>query len=228
MERTVLNEYRRNGTETLFQARLYDYTLCSAVRVCFQLFHLGNEKNVFKKIVYTGLFKSGNGNAHNVAAPFLGNKVVFRQLLLDPFGICAGLIHFVYRNYYRNTCRFCVIDCFNRLRHDTVIRRNDEDCDISRLCASRSHSGERFVTGGIKEGDIFIADFYPVSTDGLRDSACLACRNVCVADGIEKRRLAVVNVTHNADDRRTLHKSFRGVLCVLGKELFFNRYNNFL
>ena len=40
-------------------------------------------------------------------------------------------------------------------------------------------------------------------TDVLRDAAGLGRRNAGLADGVEQRRLAVVDVTHDGDDRRT-------------------------
>jgi hypothetical protein len=56
------------------------------------------------------------------------------------------------------------------------------------------------------------------SADGLRDAAGLAVRHMGVADGVEQRGLAVIDVAHDGDDRRARLK----VLGVLG-ELGFQR-----
>ena len=42
-----------------------------------------------------------------------------------------------------------------------------------------------------------------ISADVLRDAAGLAARDARAADRVEQRRLAVVDVTHDGDDRRT-------------------------
>ena len=45
-----------------------------------------------------------------------------------------------------------MVDRFHSLRHDSVIRRHDQDDDIGYLRAARPHGGERFMTGSIQEG----------------------------------------------------------------------------
>ena len=42
-----------------------------------------------------------------------------------------------------------------------------------------------------------------VRADVLRDAARFAAGHVGLADGVEQRGLAVVDVTHDGDDRRT-------------------------
>ena len=123
------------------------------------------------------------------------------ELLLYLVGICGGLIHLVYRNYYRKISSLCVIYRFYRLRHDTVICRNNEYCDISSQRTSCTHSCKRFMSGCIKECDVPAACLYSVSTDVLCDTACLACGNVCVSYSVKKRCFTMVNVSHNNNDR---------------------------
>ena len=77
----------------------------------------------------------GNGNADCVAAPFLGNKLVFGKLLQNS----VGLIHFIYRNDNLNACGLCVADGLNGLGHDAVISGNNKDCNVGCHCASESH-----------------------------------------------------------------------------------------
>ena len=49
---------------------------------------------------------------------------------------------------------------------------------------------------------------YLVCADVLRDAAGLFRHHVRLADGVEKRRLAVVHVPHDRDDRRSRHPDF--------------------
>ncbi len=58
------------------------------------------------------------------------------------------------------------------------------------------------MAGRVDEGDLLAVLLDLVGTDVLRDAACLAGNHVGVADGVEQRRLAVVDVTHDRHDRR--------------------------
>ena len=111
------------------------------------------------------------------------------------------------------------------LGHDSVVSRNYEDRDIGRLCASRSHRGKRLVSGGVEEGKLSVADLYSVSTDVLCDTACLSGGYVRVSYSIEERGLAVVNVTHYADNGCAVNQLILGVLGLV-EELFFDGYND--
>jgi hypothetical protein len=55
----------------------------------------------------------------------------------------------------------------------------------------------------VEERDILVVDGYHGSTDVLRDTACLAVRHTGGTDGIQQGSLTMVNVTHDADNRRS-------------------------
>ena len=95
-----------------------------------------------------------------------------------------------------------VADRLDRLRHHTVVGRDHEDRDVGDLRAARPHGGERLVARRVDERDATIAAIDLVRADALRDAAGLARDDVRVADRVEQRRLAVVDVTHDGDDRR--------------------------
>ena len=79
----------------------------------------------------------------------------------------------------------------------------------------------------IKESDLLSVDIYNICPDMLGDTARLFVDHVRMADRIQKRRLTMVNVTHDADYRRTLlHLAL--VLLVLLKQLFYYVYDFFL
>ena len=96
-----------------------------------------------------------------------------------------------------------VLDRFFRLRHDAVVSGDHEYHDVGRLCTARAHRGERRVTGRIEERDATLRNLHVVRTDVLRDAARFAARDARLADVVEQRRFAVVDVTHDRDDRRT-------------------------
>ena len=118
-------------------------------------------------------------NADNIAAPFFGNKPVLGKLLLNAVGISSVLIDFIYRNNYADACRLGMVDCFDRLRHDSVICGNNKDCNIRYLSAARTHRSKRFVTGRVEKCNLTAVDVYHIRTDMLRDSARFTCGYVC-------------------------------------------------
>ena len=71
------------------------------------------------------------------------------------------------------------------------------------LGAARAHRGERRVARGIEEGDHALRRFDVVRADVLGDAAGFARRDLGAADVVEQRGLAVVDVAHDGDHRRT-------------------------
>ena len=101
------------------------------------------------------------------------------------------------------------------LRHDAVVRRHHEDGDVRGLRAAGTHGGERLVARGVEEGDLLAADLHGVGADVLGDAARLARGDAGLADVVQQRGLAVVDVAHDGDDRRTGEEVLLGILDVL-------------
>ena len=111
-------------------------------------------------------------------------------------------------------------DRLDRLRHHLVVGRDDEHDDVGDLRAARAHGRERLVARRVEERDVPVARQRDViGADVLRDAARLARDDVGLPDVVEQRRLAVVDVTHDRDDRRTRHELFGRVLDDVGLEL---------
>ena len=109
-------------------------------------------------------------------------------------------------------------DRLDRLRHDTVVGRDHEHRDVGHLRAAHPHRGERLVTRRVDERDRAVAVTHLVRTDVLGDAAGLAAHDVGVTDRVEQRRLAVVDVTHDGDDRRArLEQRLVVFLVVVGE-----------
>ena len=68
----------------------------------------------------------------------------------------------------------------------------------------------------VEEGDLAAVDDGLVGADVLGDPACLGVDDGGLADRVEQRRLAVVDVTHDRDDRRPGGEIVVGVLEHLG------------
>ena len=97
-----------------------------------------------------------------------------------------------------------MVDSFLRLRHHVVVSGDDDDSDVGDLCTTSTHSGEGFVTWRIKEGNALTTlEADAVGTDMLGDPPCFTSDDIGIAQAVEERRLTVVDVPHDGDDRRT-------------------------
>jgi len=102
--------------------------------------------------------------------------------------------------------------------HDSVVRCNDHDCDVRDLGAAGAHGREGLVARRIEEDDVAAVLDDLAGADVLSDAAALPGRDLGCSDRIEERRLAVVDVAHDRDDRGARLKEARVVLLI---ELLF-------
>ncbi|CDA60994.1 conserved domain protein [Clostridium sp. CAG:169] len=214
-EGTVLHQDGSDRTSALIEFCFDDSTLCQTVRVCFQLFYLSHQQDVFQQVLNAHLGLCRNRNTDDVAAPFLRYQLVLGQLLHNLIRVCSRFIHFVDSNDDRNASRFCVVDRLNGLRHDAVVGSYNQHCNIGDVRTARTHSGKRLMSRGIQEGDWLAADVDLVRTDVLGDTACLGGGDIRMTNGVKDGGLTVVYVTHNNNDRRTLYLLFVLILAVV-------------
>ena len=102
-----------------------------------------------------------------------------------------------------------MVDRFCSLRHHTVVRCNYQNGDISGVCSTHTHCGKCFVTRSIQECDLLTFDGYHIRTDVLCDTTCLTVGYISLTDRIQQGSFSVVNVSHNADNRRSRNEIFR-------------------
>lgn len=94
-----------------------------------------------------------------------------------------------------------MIDSLNGLRHNAVVCRNHEHDHVGNFRTAGTHSGKCFVTRGIDERDLTAVDIDHRSANVLGNAASFLIGNARRANRVEQRGLAVVNVTHNDNDR---------------------------
>ena len=205
MQCTFLYQYGCYRTTPLIQLGLDHQTSCPALRICFQFQHVCGKQDHFQQVVNAFAGLCGNRNEDRRTAPVFCNQFVLGQFLFYSVDICARLIDLVDCNDDLDAGCLCMVDRFYGLRHNTVIRCDYQDRDIRGVCATHTHGSKCFVSRRIQEGDHTIVYLYRVCADMLCDTAGLTVRNVCLTDRIQKGSLTMVNVTHNADDRRSLH-----------------------
>ncbi len=126
----------------------------------------------------------------------------FGQLGLHAVRVGVGLVDLVERDDDRHLRRLGVVDRFERLGHHAVVGGHHDHRDVGDPRAARAHRGERLVARGVEEDDAAVVLDDLARADVLRDAAPLAGRHVGGPDRVEQARLAVVDVTHDRDDRR--------------------------
>ena len=141
-----------------------------------------------------------------VAAVLLGHQPVVGELPADLVRVRVLLVDLVHRDDDRDVGRLGVVERLDGLRHHAVIGRHDQHDDVGGRRTAGPHGGERLVTRGVDEGDrpvlAVVLDVDLVGTDVLGDAAGLVAHDIGLADRVEQPRLAVVDVTHDGDDRR--------------------------
>ena len=99
-----------------------------------------------------------------------------------------------------------VAERFHRLRHDAVVRADDENDDVGDVGASGAHGAERGVARRVEKGDLlelfrmlWVGDVDGVRANVLGDAAGLPGGDVRVADDVEQCGFAVIHVAHDRD-----------------------------
>ena len=120
-----------------------------------------------------------------------------------------------------------MLNGFHRLRHDAVIGGHDQHDNVRHLRTARAHRAERSVARRVEEGDaLAIGQANLIRADVLRDAASFAGHDIRLAQRIEQRGFAVVDVAHNGHDRRTRLGVLVGVDDVAGEALFNVRFRD--
>ena len=201
MQGTAGHEHRGNRAAALVELGLEDVTGGKGIGVGLELEHVGLEQHGLEQVVDTDLLLGRDVDEHVLSAPLLGDDAVLGELLAHAVGVGARLIDLVDGDDDGYAGGLGVVDRLDGLGHDAVVGSHDQNDDVGHLGAAGTHGRKGRVAGGIDEGDLTIVDHDLRSADGLRNAARLAGSDAGVTDGVEQRRLAVVDVTHDGDDR---------------------------
>ena len=100
---------------------------------------------------------------------------------------------------------------FYRLRHNPVVRRNNQNNNVGNFRTAGAHLGKCRVPRRIdKRYALTVFQANLIRTDMLRNPAGFMAGNVRRTQVVQQRRLAVVNVPHNRNNGRTrLFQFFR-------------------
>lgn len=150
-QRTILNQYRGDRAAPFIEFCLDNNAAGIAIRIGLQLFHFGNQQNIFQQIIDTQLLLGRHGNHDGVTAVFFRNQSMLHEFLLDVIRICSGLIDLIDGYNNGNLGRFGMIDRLNRLGHNAVIGSHDKNRNIRNLGTACTHCRKRFMARCVKE-----------------------------------------------------------------------------
>ncbi len=177
-----------------------------AVRIGLEIEDFGLQQDRLEQLVERWPVLGGNLDDRALRRPCDStNDLVLQQLGATPVcGLASGLSILLIATMIGTPAALAWLIDFDGLRHHAVVGRHHEDGDVGRLRAAGTHGREGRVAGGVDEGDLAGRSVsHLVGADVLRDAAGFARNHVGVADGVEQRGLAVVDVAHDGHDRRT-------------------------
>ena len=173
---------------------------------------VGDEQHLLEQVFEVRLLLGRDVRELDGSAPVLRLKAFGGEVGLDAVRIGVRHVHLVHGDDDRDAGGAGVGDRLLGLGHHAVVGSDDEDGDVRHLRAAGAHRGERFVARRIEESDLAAVDLGLVGADVLRDPAGLGLDDRGLANRIEQRRLAVVDVAHDRHDRRTRCEILLGVL----------------
>ncbi len=177
-----------------------------------QFHYLRLQRHHLQQVVDAGSLRRGNFADDRVAAPVFWAQFAFLQLLFHPIDVRPGNIDLVDRDHdFHMLGRLRMIDRLDSLRHQAVIRGHYQHHDIGHVRPTSAHRGEGRVTRRVEKSNTRAFVFDRVSTDVLGNSARFARGDARLPDRVHERRLAVIHVAHERDDRSTGLEFFFGL-----------------
>src|SRR5829696_8640060 len=202
-QRAALDEHGRDRPAAAVELRLDDRALGRAGAVRPEVEDLGLELQALEQRVEALAGLRRDLELERVAAERLDHHLVAQELGPHPLRVGLGLVDLVDRDDQRDLGGLGVRDRLDRLRHDAVVGGDDQHDDVGHLGAARPHRREGGVARRVDEGDLAAERRgHLIGADVLGDAAGLAGDDVGLADGVEERGLAVVDMAHDGHDRR--------------------------
>ena len=145
---------------------------------------------------------------------------MLQQLLADALGSRVRPVDLVDGDDDRRLRRLGMADRLDRLLHDAVIGRDDQHHDVGDIGAARTHRGKGLMARRIDKGDLLAApQGDAIGADMLGDAAGFATGDIGLAQRVEQRCLAVVDMAHDRDHRRARLERIGQVLLAAQPDL---------
>ena len=168
-----------------------------------QLQHFGLQRHHLEQVIDAGAFGRGNRTARSCRRPNPPARGRFSCSCFFTLSMFApGRSILLIATMIFTLRRLGVIDRLDRLRHEAVVRGDDEHDDVRDIRAAGAHGREGCVARRIEKSDRRALCIDAVGADVLRDAAGFARRDARLANRVHQRGLAVIDVAHERDDRR--------------------------
>ena len=188
-----------DGALAGFEVRFDDEAFGRNVHVGFEFFDIGDEENGVEELVEVGAGFGGDGDHHDVAAPFFGLETVGGEVGHGAGDVGAFAIDFVDGDDDFGVGTLGKFDGLDGLGLDAVIGSDHDDNDISQHGTVLADGGEGLVAWGVEEGDHAAVVFELVSGDVLGDAAGFGVDGFLVEEGVEQGGFAMIDVAHDGD-----------------------------
>src|SRR5271165_1039935 len=216
---SVLDQDCRDDTTALGERGLQAGSAGGTAGVGLELVQLGNRLERGQQVGDSLTGHRRSLDDLNIAAPLDGMKALLRELAVNLVDIGrrvgVGQIDLVQGDHDRDLGRLGMGDGLDGLGHGSVIGGHDQDHDVGHVGSPSAHGREGFVARGVNERDRLAVVLDLVGADVLGDAAALALHNIGFADAVQERRLAMVDMAQDRDDRGAGFEVFR---CVPGGE----------
>jgi len=208
-QRAVLDEQRGDRPAPGFHPALQHCASGRVIRVRPNVRLVGNQQDRLEQIL-DPFFGLGADRYHQrIAAPLIGLEVQVGQLLLDAVLVSVGAVDLVERHDDRHARRPRMGQRLARGGHHAIICRHHQHRNVGTLRAPRAHGRERFVARRVQKGNRAVAERHLVSSNMLGDTARLAFLHVRLANHVQQRGLAVVDVPQHGHHWRARHQRIR-------------------
>ncbi len=221
LQRAAIDQHGGDRAATLVELGLDHHAVGGAVGVGLQVEDLGLQQDALDQFVQALAGLGRDFDDLGFAAQAFDHDLVLQQLVDHAGRVRARLVHLVDGHDDRHVGGAGVFDRLDRLRHDAIVAGHHQDHQVGDVGAASPHLREGRVARGVEEGDLLAAfQANLVGADMLGDAAVLAAGHIGGAQGVQQAGLAVVDVTHDGDDRGP---GLQVIVDVLGaNEAFFD------
>ena len=215
MKGALLYQDRSYRAFSFIQFCLDHKTSGSSVWICLQFCHFRCQQDHLQQGIDPLAGMSGNRHEDGTAAPVFRNQLVFRKLLFYSFHIGTRFIDLVDSNNDFHSCCLGMIDCFNSLRHNTIVGCYYQHGNIRGIGSSHTHGGKSLMSRRIQESDLLTINIYHISANMLGNSSSLTIRHMRLPDTVQKGSFSMVYMPHNTDYRRSWNQGAFFILFIL-------------
>ena len=186
MEGAALYQHAGDRTAARVELGLHDGPGGGGVGIGAELFEIGDQQDHLEQVVDPVLGLRGDVGVDRVPSPLLGIEVLLCKFGSDAIWVGALLVDLVDRDQDRHVGRAGVVDRLDGLRHDAVVRGDDDHRDVGHAGAAGAHRGERLMARCVEEGELLAVVLHLIRADVLGDPTRLAGRDLRLANGIEQ------------------------------------------